>query len=422
MNITAPKFDLALAKNCAKAFAATTGLGCTVSDASGAILYERGYGCESCRMCSLAQVKKDQCIQSHIYGMNEAERFGGKYIYFCPLGLTCFVSPILGSAGSEAKITVGPFLMVEKSDYIEYDLRERRRLPFQTLQQISAELENVPVIPAEKVDQMSTLLFMATGFLNNVSAANRMLATQSSSAIQGQIVDYIMKLKGADTQPYPFEIERSLLRAIAQSDKPQAQKLLNELFGYIFFASGSGFEQAKSRIYELLVLISRTAIDAGADPDGILKMSHEYLQMMPRLQDMEALCLWLTGVMDKYMDTVFNYVDVKHADVIHRAVRHMRSHFAERITLEEMASLTYLSPAYFSSIFKQETGETFSGYLNRLRIDKSKELLLHENLRITDIAQSVGFDDQSYFTKVFKKTEGISPKRYRETKGGLRSN
>ncbi|MEG2672107.1 MAG: AraC family transcriptional regulator [Ruthenibacterium sp.] len=411
-------FDIRLATECAKAFSGATGLGCVVSDASGALLYESGYGCASCGMCKAAQRKPELCVQSQIYGMTSAERFGGKYIYFCPMGLTCFVSPILGSAGSEAKITVGPFLMVDRQDYIACDLTEQMHLSSALMEAAAAELSHVPVTEPEKVNQMSTLLFMAVGFMNNVSAANRMLDTQNSDAIQGQVTAYIQQLKSEQAPPpYPFDTERALLRAIGQSEKEQAQKLLNELFGYIFFTAGGDFEQAKSRIYELLVLISRTAIDAGADPARTLKLSHAYLHDLPTLHNIDALCFWLTGVMNDFMDSVFNYMDAKHANVIHQSVQYLQTHYAEHITLDEMAGRVYLSPAYFSRVFKQETGFTFTAYLNKTRVERSKEMLLHQNIRLTDIAQLVGFEDQSYFTKVFKKVTGTAPHQYRESKG-----
>lgn len=89
-------FDHQLADECARAFSASTGLGCTVSDTSGKILFEHGPGCGSCGLCRAAGLPAENCIRAHHYGMVEAERFGGKYIYFCPFGLTCFVSPIIG--------------------------------------------------------------------------------------------------------------------------------------------------------------------------------------------------------------------------------------------------------------------------------------------------------------------------------------
>lgn len=415
------EFDVKLASECATAFSVSTGLGCVVSDIHGYLLHETGYGCATCQMCNKAKLKRERCMQAQIYGMTEAERFGGKYIYFCPMGLTCFVSPIVGNAGSAAKITVGPFLMVERQDYIACDLIEVLQLASPELQAATEELTNIPVMETEKVNQLSTLLFMAVGFMNNVSAANRMLDIQSSDGIQGQITSYIMQLKGERAaQLYPFETERALMRAIVRIDKPEAQRLLNELFGYIFFASGGEFEQAKSRVYELLVLISRTAIDAGADPEGTLKLSHTYMQTLPNLHDIDSLCLWLTSVMNHFMDSVFNFMDAKHANIMHQSVQYLNVHYADHITLDEMAGRVYLSPAYFSRVFKKEAGKTFCSYLNTVRIAHSKEMLAHQNIRLTDIALLVGFEDQSYFTKVFKKVVGMSPLKYRETKGGLK--
>ena len=75
--------------------------------------------------------------------------------------------------------------------------------------------------------------------------------------------------------------------------------------------------------------------------------------------------------------------------------------------------MVYLSPAYFSRVFKKEMGVTFNSFLNEVRIEKSKSLLRNNDLKMVDIALMVGFESQSYFTKVFKKITGISPLQYR---------
>lgn len=277
------------------------------------------------------------------------------------MGLTCFVSPILGSEGSEAKITVGPFLMVDKTDYVAWELTEQMNLSQTVQDKILQELENVPFVSPQTVTQLSTLLFMAVGFMNNVSASKRMLDRQDSSAIQKQVTAYIQELKAvSEAPPYPFETEQALLRAVRQTNKPEAQRLLNELFGYIFFSVGNDFSQAKTRIYELLVLISRSAIDAGADPARTLELSHQYLNDLPSLTDVESLCLWLTKVMGTLMDSVFEYLDARHANVIHQSIQYLNTHYGEHITLEDMARKIFLSPSYFSRIFKKETGITLA--------------------------------------------------------------
>ena len=89
--------------------------------------------------------------------------------------------------------------------------------------------------------------------------------------------------------------------------------------------------------------------------------------------------------------------------------------FAEE--LEEIAASTYLSKTYLSSLFKKETRYSISEYINIVRIERSKSLLMEENLSIIEIANLCGFEDQSYFTKVFKNIVGITPKKFRENRG-----
>jgi len=412
------EFDLNLAIECASAYAATSGLGCTISDISGKVLSEQGYGCAGCKICETVGFGEERCTSFQAYGLAEAERFGGRYIYFCPVGLTCFVSPIIGEDGSAAKITAGPFLMVDRDDFRAFDLEQRLALDQETIAKVLAETDKLPCIDASKVNGLATLLFMAVGFMNNVSAANRLLDRQDSSAIQGQIAEYIMELKaGNDPPEYPFQTEKALLASIASSDKQMAGQYLNELFGYILLSSGGNFAEIKSRIFELLALISRAAVDAGGNPDEVFRLNHNFYQQAAVTANIDELCFLLTELMNKYIDSLFSFSSIKYTDVVSKAKHYMRRNFQRKITLDEVAKHVFLTPTYFSKIFKQETGQSFNTHLNDLRIGKSKQLLLGSELRLVDIANFSGFEDQSYFTKVFKRMTGLSPSEYKRSGG-----
>lgn len=164
------------------------------------------------------------------------------------------------------------------------------------------------------------------------------------------------------------------------------------------------------------MLISRAAITGGADAQTMLMMTHDYSQIIPRISSMDELCSWLAKTMNRFMDNLFQFSDVKHANIIHQATQYIRTHYAEKLTLDSVAGQVYLSRAYFSRIFRQETGVTFNAYLNAVRIEQSKKLLMDQSVRMIDISLMVGFDNQSYFTTVFKKITGMSPLQYREKK------
>lgn len=105
--------------------------------------------------------------------------------------------------------------------------------------------------------------------------------------------------------------------------------------------------------------------------------------------------------------------DKKGTDVIENAIAYMKQHYDGPLTLKETASHVELNPSYFSTLFKQSCGSSFKEYLNTIRIEEGKKLLTTTDSSILDIAIAIGFEDQSYFTKVFKKYTGLTPKQYR---------
>lgn len=91
----------------------------------------------------------------------------------------------------------------------------------------------------------------------------------------------------------------------------------------------------------------------------------------------------------------------------------MADHYNERISLPAVAEYIQLSPSYFSSLFSQIVGYSFSDYLCRIRIEESKRLLLSTDYSLANIAVAVGFPDQSYFCKAYKRIVGLTPGKFR---------
>lgn len=106
---------------------------------------------------------------------------------------------------------------------------------------------------------------------------------------------------------------------------------------------------------------------------------------------------------------------------IRHAITFMKENLDARSTEKEFAYQAGLTSQHFCVLFKAETGETPGRYLNRLRMDKARELLEdddHSQLSIKEIAAGVGCSDLSHFVRDFEKRFGLSPKRYRAARGG----
>ena len=99
--------------------------------------------------------------------------------------------------------------------------------------------------------------------------------------------------------------------------------------------------------------------------------------------------------------------------IINKIVRFVQSHLAEEISLSVLAEEFHFSTQYVSQLFKNEIGVNFLTYLTNIRMEKAKKLLLNTDLPIAEISEQSGYGDYRVFTKVFKKSEGVTPSQYR---------
>lgn len=99
--------------------------------------------------------------------------------------------------------------------------------------------------------------------------------------------------------------------------------------------------------------------------------------------------------------------------IVKNALEYIRENYKEKLRLSDVADQIYVSQWHLSKLLNKQTGQNFSEILNGIRMEKAKELLKDPSLRISDIAEEVGFLDMAHFSRVFKKMEGMSANEYR---------
>lgn len=95
-----------------------------------------------------------------------------------------------------------------------------------------------------------------------------------------------------------------------------------------------------------------------------------------------------------------------------RCIDYIHANLHTRITVKDLSELTGLNPSYLSRLFKKETGLSITDYIRDLKIDAAKNMLLYSDFSPAQIASILAFSDQSYFTEVFRRLVGVSPKKY----------
>ncbi|MDR1108868.1 MAG: helix-turn-helix domain-containing protein [Spirochaetaceae bacterium] len=361
------------------------------------------------------------CDEMHVNAIKEAHRFGGSHIYMCDLGFMFWTSPLY-SEGSYAGSLLGTGLLGVDGQEMIQSLTEitRGELSEEELRHHPAKY---PLGQSRKIKALAELLLVLAESLSTGSEDYHKILKRRAEQ-QFDLSNQIAELKKQYpleklSSGYPLDKERQLLAAIKRGDNARGRNILNEILAILLFSNPDHFKFIQCRAMELVVLLSRANITPGNSEEVLLERNNYYLCRIQEAKSIEELTDVLHTIVDRMAGDIFSFRGIRHAAALRKAERYIWDHYTRRISLQEIAGISGLSAPYFSTIFKEEMGENLSSYLNRLRVEKAGYLLIETDLSLSEIAGSCGFEDQSWFSKIFKNYTGISPGKYRAQKGGM---
>jgi AraC-like DNA-binding protein/ligand-binding sensor protein len=418
------------------------------------------------------------CIAMHQKGIEESCRLGGSYIYMCELGFVFWTSPLYTGSRYAGALIAGNSLGIKKEEAFarikqcygdklsaEQIRNHLAQIPERNYEETKALVQMMLICARQisgagteqdygKTGKRSSEKTVQSGVNQGEIAANS--AGRQSWAAQEQYVKNTGVFspypetppnRAPGTQPhgtvspYPveagqnknssqavpsaideapgiMEAERRLLAALRRGDSIAASKTLDNILNIFSDMSPGDFEFFQFRAIELVVFLSRAAV-SGTNPvdDAALEANNRYLKKIVESTGTEELKERLHMIVDLMAGKIFSFQGIRHASALRKAEGFIRENFTRKLSLEEIAGVSGLSAPYFSTIFREEMGENLSAYLNRLRVEKAAGLLTESKATLNEIAEACGFEDQSWFSKIFKNYMGVSPGRYREQGG-----
>lgn len=154
----------------------------------------------------------------------------------------------------------------------------------------------------------------------------------------------------------------------------------------------------------------------GLSLQEVLEMKENTSEMLMNIKTYEDFSELLAGIFNKIISFRETQKESKHSMQIKTAKKYIKEHFGKpELSLAAIAEVTGMSPAHFSSVFRQEAGVTYIEYTTEIRIEEAKQLLCETALRSSDISYKVGYTDTHYFSYLFKKRTGMTPTEYRKT-------
>jgi len=366
-----------------------------------------------CQYCT----GNESCREMHIQTIQKSGRNGKPHTYQCDLGLLFWACPIYSEGEFSGALHGSGYLgrEIDKPECV------KKCNGIISPEEFVRRISDIPVCDAERVDSLAEMLLLCAESLSTGSGNyHEMLRLRSEQ--QASLSGLIEKLKkkypeGSMLPGYPLDKERQLIASLYRGNKRETEKILNEVLAVLVFSNSNNFRYIQMRVLELAVLLARAGIDSGSKIATEINVC--YLKQIQEAKTIEELAGTLYNIVEDITGQVASFQGIPHALAMRKAETYIRENFTRKISLREIAKYAGLSAPYFSTIFKVEMGENLSKYVNRLRVEKASKMLLETDASLSEISSACCFEDQSWFTKIFKAFTGISPGKYRNRGGSI---
>jgi YesN/AraC family two-component response regulator len=338
----------------------------------------------------------------------EAKRLGGSYIYVCPSNFVFWTSPFYSGERFAGALISGS---------VNGSMKDSGKVKaLANMMQICADQ-----ISKEKTHCINNLLYNKKNRYIMYDLKSDSVKKPADEKTNSQLKNNALtKICEKDENNINLiDMERLLFANLRRGDTVEGKKVLMHLLEAHYQRGNFNFPAFQMKAVELAVLLSR----AVSNPDdlndnAVLETNTRCMNKIKDSTNYQEVTEILTSFSEKMSGRIFSFHGVRHFPVLRKAERFIWENYTRKLSLEEIADISGLSAPYFSTIFREEMGENLSNYLNRLRIEKAALMLITTNTAINKIAVTCGFNDQSWFSKIFKTTFGITPGKYRDHGNG----
>ena len=238
------------------------------------------------------------------------------------------------------------------------------------------------------------------------------LKESTSHVVHIEDVPVAQKYKGE----YPRDLESRYQKRILEKDVAGALNCADGFFEWMKGQTVVSREDMEIKILELVMDAERRAFFAGTMRYNISDR-RGYIRELQACPNLESLREWFLDKTREICTKMENSKEKEAVSVIDRAKEYIEENFRKDISLDDVSREVDISPYYFSKLFKQETGKNFIEHLTEIRLKNARELLQNSQLSIKEICAESGYSDPNYFSRIFKKYEGVTPSEFRERLG-----
>jgi AraC-like DNA-binding protein len=337
---------------------------------------------------------------------------------------TYYISAKLYNQGKDilGTMIVGPFLLEKPSSSLVQDVLFHNKVPISLKNTITQYYLSLPLISEYEVGMIAEFLAYHTANMDNLTNYRPKIG-KVTNHFQNKLEDFPTTIQdhpktSVETVEKRYSFQNELMSAVEQGDVAKAEKIVNEdmpLIENIPIRIPNDPLRSEKNLAFVFNTCLRIAVERGGlHPLYIHSVSEKFAIQIEKTISIQQLTDLKIVILREYCAAVRKYSLKNYSFLIRKAIEYIRLHLEQELGLETISAAIHSSTYELSRKFKKETGQTLTDYINILRIKEALYIMENRNLSITDIAYMTGFNDVSYFTKVFKKLKGVTPSTYRK--------
>ncbi len=332
----------------------------------------------------------------------------------------CYIFLLLPETVDPTILMIGPYLTAPPSHERLLELGERCGVsPSQQLR-FEEYFLTLPVLPEGDhlfimINTFCERIWKQPSFaivdMNNEHSSD---PSPISDRMQEDSLDDILVNMKTMEKRYAFENE--LIRAVTLGQLHKEEHLLAAFSAHAFEKRlRDPLRNTKNYCIIMNTLLRKAAEKGGVHPVYLDRVSSEYAAKIEQLSDVSESASFMREIFRSYCRLVRRHTMMHYSPVVQKVILLIDSGLSTDLSLKSLSDSQNVSSGYLSALFRKNTGKTLSGYICEKRMEYASHLLATTNLQVQTVALHCGIMDVQYFTKVFKKTIGKTPREYRES-------
>ena len=285
------------------------------------------------------------------------------------------------------------------------------------------DTEDLPTLPVFTLPEIRNMALLANTVLENASLENEELLQLNRiiNREEGQLKrdQTAFNLREEETDDegacrHSYHEEQLVLQAIREGRAQDAIRISENMDRDSGRLSRSDVRHHRYLAIVGITLCSRAAIEGGVSPASIYRISGYYINKCDETNDPAYILHYRNRAIEELAGRVKEVLNKpRGSGYVEQCRDYIRKHYRDKVYLEDIADSLGLSPSYLSRLFKKQTGVCLQDAVNEERVYRAGNLLLYSDYSLTEIAHYVGFPNQSYLGKIFKKYKKMTPMAYR---------